>query len=82
MTELSRSLQHLAAYAERQAGEPAYTVLAIQPRALVTFAADGTITIAPDLTLDEARYVIEQLATMAVSRGMMRESTIESETSE
>lgn len=47
------------------------------PRALLTFT-NGSLTITPDITLDEARYVIEQLATMVVSRGTMRELTIES----
>lgn len=50
----------------------------ITPRALVAFT-NGSLTIASDITLDEARYVIEQLATMVVSRGTMRELTIESE---
>lgn len=48
------------------------------PRALLRYTA-GSLTIAPDLTLDEARYVIEQLAMMVASRGTMRELTIESE---
>lgn len=41
--------------------------------------ANGILTIAEDLTLEEARTVIEELAQIVVSRGTMRELVIKSD---